>query len=264
MNRTVSVLVVLVASLLAASCAVSQGGNPPQAEPPAPEVSLFQQWLDAEGIDFLVPQSGKAILVNIPAYELIAFEDGVPALRSRVIVGTPRNPTPILRTYTTVVRFRPTWQPTPDMVASGEYVDRRWPAGADNPLGLAAIRLEPGLLVYLHDTNQRHLFEEATRALSHGCVRVDRWEELIAWLLEVDRASVREWANGGRTFDRPVPGVPVFLGYFTRFPDDGGVVRYFADIYAREVGPATADLSTPSRDVCPVPAGDPNSVACAC
>ena len=46
------------------------------------------------------------------------------------------------------------------MIASGEYRDAVWPPGPNNPLGLAAVRLEPGLLVYLHDTNQRQLFEQ--------------------------------------------------------------------------------------------------------
>ena len=68
-----------------------------------------------------VPRRGRAILVNIPSYELIAFEDGKPVMRSRVIVGKPATPTPIMETETSVVRFRPTWTPTPDMIRSGKY-----------------------------------------------------------------------------------------------------------------------------------------------
>lgn len=210
---------------------------PPAAADPAPTVAapepVFQRWLDGAGIAFTVPASGKAILVNIPAFELIGFDDGAPVLRSRVIVGSPRNPSPILATYTSAVRFRPSWRPTPEMVASGEYRDRIVPPGSDNPLGLAAVRLQPGLLVYLHDTDRRQLFDQEMRALSHGCIRVQRWDELIAWLLGEQLATVQGWAEGSRTFDVPTPPVPVTIGYFTVFPDDSGTLQRYADVYGR-------------------------------
>jgi len=191
----------------------------------------FQDQLDRAGIAYQVPTVGKAILVNIPSFELIAFDDGTPVLRSRVIVGAPRHRTPRLSTYVSAVRFRPTWRPTPSMIASGAYSDRVWPAGERNPLGLAAVRLEPGLLVYLHDTNRRELFTEENRALSHGCVRVEQWIALVAFVLDMDAATVTRLANGTRTFDEPAPPIPVTLGYYTRFPDAFGRVAEYADIY---------------------------------
>ncbi|MFW5681216.1 MAG: L,D-transpeptidase family protein, partial [Pseudomonadota bacterium] len=184
------------------------------------------------------PTAGKAIVVNVPAFELIAFEDGEPVLRSRVIVGAPWHPTPLLRTTTSTVRFRPTWRPTPSMVASGEYEDRVWPPGERNPLGLAAIRFADGGLVYLHDTNRRSLFEREQRALSHGCIRVQRWDELIAWLLDWNLADVHRLAQGRATVDVPTPPVPVIIGSYTTFPDDDGRPERFPDIYDRS--PTTA------------------------
>ena len=186
-----------------------------------------------------LPDAGKAIVVNIPAFELVAFEAGEPVFESRVIVGTPANPTPILQTHTTTVRFRPSWRPTAQMLASGEYEDRVWPPGENNPLGLAAVRLEPGLLVYLHDTNRPQLFERENRALSHGCVRVKRWRELVAWLLDWPRERVDRVAHGDGTRDVATPEVPVHLAYHTTFPDpDGGVERY-ADLYDRAAATVT-------------------------
>lgn len=232
------------AALLLAAC-VSQNaseGVTANPETPAeavsselePQILQFQQWLDEFEVPFAVPQSGKSILVNVPGFELVAFSDGMPVLRSRVIVGTPWNPSPIVDTYTTAVRIRPTWRPTPEMVRSGEYRDRTWPPGLNNPLGLLAVRLEPGLLVYLHDTNRRDLFDRDDRALSHGCIRVQRWDDLAAWLVDLDVATVRGYATGDRTFDLPLPAVPVFIGYYTAFPDDGGQLQHFPDIYGRE------------------------------
>ena len=222
-----------------AACAAQSAPPPATSADPAPAVSAFQAELNRLGVDYRVPAEGKAILVNIAAFELIAFQDGEPAFRSRVIVGTPENPTPVLETQVTAVRFRPRWRPTSDMVASGEYADRVWPPGRKNPLGLAAIRLEPGLLVYLHDTNRRDLFAREARALSHGCIRVEQWDRLVAWLLDLPLDEVHRLAEGRRTFDMPAPPVLVTLGYFTTFPDEaGGAVRY-PDVYGREVPPAS-------------------------
>jgi murein L,D-transpeptidase YcbB/YkuD len=212
------------------------------AGPLAGEPGAFQRLLDRARIGFDVPPVGKAILVNIPAFELIAFQDGEPVWRSRVIVGAPWHRTPRAQTYVTAVRFRPTWRPTPSMVASGEYRDRIWPSGENNPLGLAAVRLEPGMLVYLHDTNHRELFAQENRALSHGCVRVQQWDRLVAFVLDIDVATVHEHANGTRTFDAPAPPIPVTLGYFTRFPDASMRIVEYPDIYGLE--PATVLLSS--------------------
>ena len=90
------------------------------------------------GIDQPIPQSGKAILVNIPGFELVALENGREVFRSRVIVGTAWHRTPIRPATVSSVRFRPTWRPTPSMIASGDYRDRVWPPGETNPLGLGA------------------------------------------------------------------------------------------------------------------------------
>lgn len=215
--RSLKIILILVLPFLA---------NLGQAAPHS-----FQALLDRAQIDYQVPQDGKAILVNIPGFELIAFDDGVPVLRSRVIVGAPWHRTPRLKTHVSTVRFRPTWRPTPSMIASGEYTNRVRPAGENNPLGLAAVRLQPGLLVYLHDTNRRELFAQENRALSHGCVRVQRWDELVAFVLDMDLARVHELANGRRTFDAPAPPIPVELGYLTRFPDATGQIVTHADVY---------------------------------
>jgi murein L,D-transpeptidase YcbB/YkuD len=211
--------------------------------------SAFQKLLDDNGIDYQIPPQGKAILVNIPAFELTAFQDGTPVFRSKVIVGAPWHRTPRVETFTSAVRFRPTWRPTPSMIASGEYRDRVVPAGPNNPLGLAAVRLEPGMLVYLHDTNHRELFDLDARALSHGCIRVQRWDDLVAWLLDMSLDQVHTYANGNRTFDIPTPPVPVKLGYFTVFPDAFGRVVRYPDIYNLGESAALAPQIAPASVV---------------
>ncbi|MEM7743057.1 MAG: L,D-transpeptidase family protein [Pseudomonadota bacterium] len=180
----------------------------------------------------LVPAKGRAIVVNIPSFELIAFEDQVPVLRSRVVVGKPRTPTPVMVTETSVVRFRPTWTPTKSMIRRGIKPGTRRP-GKGNPLGYLAIRLEPGMLIYLHGTNKPHLYDNDMRALSYGCVRVERWEDVAAWVLEASVEEVQGHAFGRRTFDMETGGIPVFMTYLTEFPDAQGVMRSWPDIYNR-------------------------------
>lgn len=234
------------------------GETAARTSPPVAATSRFQARLDRLGVPLEVPAEGKAIVVNIPAFELIAFEDAEPVLRSAVIVGTPHNRTPRLETHVTAVRFRPTWRPTPSMIASGEYEDRTWPPGRRNPLGLAAVRLEQGLLVYLHDTNRRELFAREDRALSHGCVRVQRWDELVAWLLDRDLEEVHRLAGSGGTRDVPTDPIPVILGYYTVFPDETGAPVRYDDVYGLggSVRPPAGDASHREEEA-PCPGAGP-------
>jgi murein L,D-transpeptidase YcbB/YkuD len=138
---------------------------------------------------------GRAMLYAVEGVRLI--------LVSRVIVGAPRYATPTADSVLSHVRFRPTWRPTPDMVASGRYEDGLRPPGRSNPLGLAAIHFAGGGLVYLHGTNQPHLFERERRSLSNGCVRVETLSPLVGWALGWTPETVEAAMNGRRTFDAP-------------------------------------------------------------
>lgn len=241
-----SVILTLVIGLLFTAPVLAQDSRNERTDV-SPQASRFQQMLDTHDIPLKLPPEGKAIVVNIPAYELIVFEDAIPVFRSKVIVGAPWHRTPRMETFVSSVRIRPTWRPTPSMIASGEYRDRVWPPGPNNPLGLAAVRLEPGLLIYLHDTNRRELFSKDVRALSHGCIRVERWTDLVAWVLDLPLDDVYRLANGTRTLDLPAMPIPVFIGYYLRFPDDYGQILTYPDVYrlgarasdARETIPAT-------------------------
>lgn len=242
-----SVILTLAMGLLFAASALAQDSRNERTDV-GPQASGFQHMLDTNGITLKLPPEGKAIVVNIPAYELIVFEDAIPFFRSKVIVGAPWHRTPRMETFVSSVRIRPTWRPTPSMIASGEYRNRVWPPGPNNPLGLAAVRLEPGLLIYLHDTNRRELFSKDMRALSHGCIRVERWADLVAWVLDLTLDDVHRLANGTKTLDLPAMPIPVFVGYYLRFPDDEGNIVTYPDVYrlgdrasdAKEDIPATA------------------------
>ena len=240
--------VTAAAIIILASCGAGEPRRPPIYASEELQATPFQDRLDALSLPLTLPE-GRAILINIPSYELIAFEDGKPALRSRIIVGKPETRTPRIDTFTSAVIFWPSWRPTPEMIASGEVPDRVFPPGPDNPMGVLAIRLEPALDVYMHDTNQRHLFTEEHRAFSHGCIRVERWAALAAWLLDRDEEWVAALATGPSTLRVPTPIVPVIIRYFPVFPSADGTVRSYPDVYSLANGEANFPVATKNHPI---------------
>lgn len=186
--------------------------------------------------------TGRTILVNIAAAELIAYEGGVEVLRSRVVVGAARTRTPQLATYVGTVRFNPPWYVpasiAPEIRAQGavgfNQIGGRLiqPPGPTNPLGPLRIGLEDSDGIFLHGTNRPGVFVRPGRALSHGCVRVERVRDLAAWLLDTPPASVDATLATGRTQDvHPLQEVQVALAYLTIWPDRGRQLVAYADNY---------------------------------
>jgi hypothetical protein len=211
---------------------------PPPAEPagtvmpPEPASSPYAALLRELGVRWTPPKRGHGLLVNVPSYELVAFTDGEPVLTSRVIVGAPRTPTPLGDVATGVVRFRPTWRPTPRMVAEGLYEDGVREPGPQNPLGLAAIRFAEGGDIYLHGTNKPKLFDKPERALSSGCIRVERIEDLAALVLGWDLEAVRREMRGNRTWDAPTLSAPIHIGHYVDFALPGAEPARHQPVYA--------------------------------
>lgn len=195
--------------------------------------------LDELGIDFAAP---RLILVNIPAAEVIAFENGREVLRSKVIVGTGRTRTPQLLTFATSVRTNPPWHVPPSILAeiraSGaggfQAVGGRLiqPPGPNNPLGPLRLGLLDSDGIFLHGTNRPGLFERQARTLSHGCVRVERIRELCAWVLDVPPDEVQAAVATRRTMElHPLQEAQVALAYLTAWPDSTGQLMVHPDPY---------------------------------
>lgn len=224
-------LVTIVTAAIIAVIAAACGSNDtpgPRAE--STSTATLGGVLDRSGI--AVPGRGRFVLVNIPAFELIAIEDGRPVLHSRVIVGTPATPTPELLSSLYAVRFNPSWTPTPAMVRNEGA--RPVPPGPRNPLGQILFELDNDDMIYLHDTNDRSLFDRADRALSHGCIRVQRARALAAWALRTSESDVARMIAAGATRSVPLAEpIPVLLAYRTRFPDEEGKMKTHPDIYGR-------------------------------
>lgn len=66
----------------------------------------------------------RHILVNIPAYELVAYEEGEATLSIPVIVGTTERPTPVIRGLLHTVVFNPDWT-VPRNIALKDVIPRQ-------------------------------------------------------------------------------------------------------------------------------------------
>ena len=211
----------MVCAVMASGCGITDGQPPPL---PASQAQVRQATSDSHAAPSAwaslrpaIPSQGKAIVVHIPSFELIALEDGGPVLRSRVIVGRPATPTPELLSSMLSVKFNPDWMPTPSMIRNegARYV----PPGINNPLGQLLFVLDNDLLIFLHDTNDKALFDRRQRALSHGCVRVEQARPLAAWALGMSLAEIEALITRGATYSVPLPRpIPVYLSH-TRLPD---------------------------------------------
>ena len=111
-----------------------------------------------------------------------------------------------------------------------------------NVLGRLRFNFPNRFAVYQHDTSEPFLFDLASRANSHGCIRVQRATEYAAALLSIARPD--EDFNPPRLralrgdneieidFAKPIP---VHLTYQTAFVDDAGRLVVRDDIYRHDV-----------------------------
>ncbi|PUZ24544.1 Murein L,D-transpeptidase YcbB/YkuD [Chitinophaga costaii] len=113
--------------------------------------------------------------------------------------------------------------------------------GEDNSLGVMKFNFFNKYSVYLHDTNNRGLFKNAFRALSHGCVRVQQWDSLANYLVSSDsthpflRDSIKVWlARGERKQVDLRNRIPVYFRYFTAEAGENGKLRFNEDIYGED------------------------------
>ena len=229
-----------------------------------------------ENINF--PFGQRYVVVNIPATFAEAIEDDKVVRRYRVIVGKTEKPSPTLTADITSVNLNPTWT-VPSSIAKAEisahmrkdpgYLSRmhmdvlgandapidpnavdwsgahtpnftvRQQSGTWNALGAVKIDMPNSYSVYMHDTNQRNLFNDDYRFDSHGCSRVDNVRDLAAWLLmdqpQWNRAAIDAMIATGQRHDvRVTKKIPVAWIYLTAWMTKDQTVHFRNDIYAQD------------------------------
>ena len=115
-------------------------------------------------------------------------------------------------------------------------INVRQPPGERNALGAVKILFPNKHAIYMHDTPQKHLFQQDRRAFSHGCVRLHRPREMAAAVLGKSIEHVNQRiAAGANEQEELRKKIPVYVAYFTAWRDpETGDVRYSQDIYDRD------------------------------
>jgi L,D-transpeptidase YcbB len=128
---------------------------------------------------------------------------------------------------------------------AGKLAVRQKP-GPANALGLVKLIFPNEFNVYLHSTPSQALFAKSRRDFSHGCIRVEKPDELAAWALrnnpdwtlERVRAAMQTGPDNVTVkLERPVP---VFIVYATALAYENGEVHFYDDIYGHDADLAQA------------------------
>lgn len=118
--------------------------------------------------------------------------------------------------------------------ASFPYRIRQAP-GATNSLGRYKFNMPSSDAIYLHDTPNHNLFQKDIRALSSGCVRVNKASDLANLLLQDagwNDTRISSTLKEGETRYVPVRHrIPVNLYYLTAWVAEDGKAQYRTDIY---------------------------------
>ena len=120
-------------------------------------------------------------------------------------------------------------------------------AGDGNALGEIKFLFPNSHDIYMHDTPTRNLFAESMRAFSHGCVRVQNPREFAQFLLGWDAAKVAANIESGDSHSVSLAQkTPVYLTYFTAWPNADGKIVYYDDFYGRDAAMAKAFAYSPN------------------
>jgi L,D-transpeptidase YcbB len=109
--------------------------------------------------------------------------------------------------------------------------------GDTNSLGLVKIIFPNPDNVYLHGTDAPELFSQDVRDFSHGCIRVQKPEDLVAWVLrnnpgwDLDRVKATMNGEKNNLQVNLVTRIPVLIVYGTATVNEENQVRFFDDIY---------------------------------
>ncbi|MEJ8475981.1 L,D-transpeptidase family protein [Roseibium algae] len=111
---------------------------------------------------------------------------------------------------------------------------RQYP-GRSNALGELKILFPNKHHIYMHDTPSKSLFKKDARAFSHGCVRLQDPRAMAAAVLGKTKDYVSAQIGQGQNRQEKVPGeIPVYVSYFTAWPELNGKVDYYTDVYNRD------------------------------
>jgi murein L,D-transpeptidase YcbB/YkuD len=181
---------------------------------------------------------------------------------TRIVIGKPSMPTPLLSETMKFITVNPTWH-VPQSIVRNEYLpalsqdptvlDRMGlrvsysggevqisqPPGDGNALGRVRFNFPNRFSVYQHDTPDKSLFGHEFRAYSHGCMRVQDPAKYAEVLLNIARPHEHWTAEKIKSMFGSVEQdiqlqpsqVWVHLTYQTAFMDSVGKLQIRPDVY---------------------------------
>ena len=126
--------------------------------------------------------------------------------------------------------------------------------GEGNSLGRVVFRFNNNFSIFIHDTSSKWAFDRGSRSVSHGCIRVQKPFELAVFLLDKKDKTLIDKINYSMQADlskpkegeekrtrvdyrrlvnsvKVNPNVPLFITYYTLYPDVTGKMQTYADVY---------------------------------
>ena len=229
----------------------------------------------------------RHVFINQPAYTAYYHDGGTERFSMRVVVGSKANQTYFFQDQIETVEFNPYWgvpqsiiinEMLPHLRADPSYLDRlgyqvevngrpvsstsvnwygstqsiavRQPPSSDNALGELKILFPNAHAIYMHDTPSKSFFKRDMRALSHGCIRLAEPRKMAAAVLGVSEQEIGAKIAQGKNIGETVSArIPVYVAYFTAWPNKDGVVEYFDDVYDRDTATLKALKATTAARV---------------
>lgn len=182
----------------------------------------------------------------------IDVNTGEVVVESKIIVGRPIHQTPITRMNMVGLKYNPNWTPPmsvvkrdvlPNLSSSNSYIRSHALKAVDsngnqypltsvsraeilngtyrvqqapsigNSLGVLKFETDSADNIYLHDTNQRYLFDKNDRSFSLGCVRVQDWPRLAEFVSNQDIPTIQKNLDKGKTYIQRIEKTPIFMTY---------------------------------------------------
>jgi L,D-transpeptidase YcbB len=205
----------------------------------------------------------RYLVVNIPAQQIETVNNGRVFSRHNAIVGRKERPTPVVITALSDINFNPYWNAPVSIVErdlipkilsgtqvltdmnmkvfkgfGGPEVDPkqvdwrtaiaddyhfRQEPGPANAMATAKINFPSPFGIYLHDTPEKQLFKNSNRFYSSGCVRVEKVELLLEWVLngqdDIGKSQIAALAETLERRDVKLTAPPQLrVAYLTAWP----------------------------------------------
>jgi murein L,D-transpeptidase YcbB/YkuD len=206
------------------------------------------------------------VMINLPDFTASVYHDGKRIWKTKIVIGKPDMPTPIITAMMKFITVNPIWHVPPSIInreylpamaedptvmqRMGLVVERSFsgrvtgiyqPPGDRNAEGRLRFNFPNKFLVYQHDTPDKYMFGYAKRAFSHGCMRTQdpaKYAEVLLSLVRPNDGYTKkriEEMYGPREINIDFPTfIPVHVTYQTAFVDDSGKLEFRDDIYGRD------------------------------